>query len=288
MNCQFVANPRVLRFPEDSDEIFEAFKEQGFALVEGLISENVLEEVERYVQQLIYLQGQRAGLFGENSWETLDIESLYEALALADPGRSGAVYRAGRMLPPLHAFASSKLILDLVGILLQTDVLSVNPFTALRMDRRADERYLFDWHQDYPYTQGSEGGTVLWGSLRDLDESDGGIALIPGSHKRGIQPVRIVDPNNQMKNGAAAMAFADSSWADSQMAYHFRVKKGQLLVFSNLLVHRSVPMERGSVRWSFQVRHGSFDDHSAVNRLWPQGVLLGSPFQEVHPESVES
>lgn len=49
VNCRFVANPRVLRFPEDSDEIFEAFKEQGFALVEGLISENVLEEVERYV-----------------------------------------------------------------------------------------------------------------------------------------------------------------------------------------------------------------------------------------------
>jgi len=45
-------------------------------------------------------------------------------------------------------------------------------------------------------------------------------------------------------------------------------------------------MERGDVRWAFQIRHGNFSHADATKRGWPGGDALGERFETAHSEFV--
>ena len=81
------------------------------------------------------------------------------------------------------------------------------------------------------------------------------------------------------------------------MKYHFKkrifdldkvipqVRIGDVVLFSTLLVHRSLP-QANPVRVSTQFRYGNFTNDDSVARLWPVGQLEGRPFDLDHPEYI--
>jgi hypothetical protein len=210
----------------------------------------------------------------------------YLAVCRVNRELGGEIYRASRHLCALHQLSAKAELLQLARTLMGTEFVNLIPYTAMRVDTRGEEQYLFPWHQDYPYTQGSMDGIVAWVPLFDLNEGDGGVQLIPGSHKLGLQRVELIDPDNARRNGAHTIRIENLERFDSAPSVIPRVRAGDVVVFSTLLVHRSVPMTRDGVRWTTQIRYANFSNPDAVKRGWPGGMIEGVHFERDHPEYV--
>jgi hypothetical protein len=266
----------------------DTFERQGWIVLRSLFNPATdYRAVHRYINHLIDLKLEVLGLTpGPDSDEVRTGD--YLRVCRADRAKGGEIYRACRQLLPLHQMSTSPQVIEMAKFLMKTDFINSNPFTAMRIDQVNEEKYLFDWHQDYPYTQGSQDGIVIWGSLFDLADGDGGIKLISASHRDGLRKVHVVDPKNASKNGGRSIQLENAQVYDEREAVRVNLKAGDVLLFSTLLVHKSVPIERGDVRWTFQIRHGNFSHPDAIARGWPGGSALGDAFEVSHPEYVES
>lgn len=271
-----------------SSAMRDAYDREGWIVLRGLFDPvSDYRTVHHYINHLINMKLESLGLTPGLESDVVRTED-YLRVCRADRAKGGEIYRACRQLLPLHQMATSPPVIEMAKFLMKTDFINSNPFTAMRIDQVNEEKYLFDWHQDYPYTQGSQDGIVIWGSLFDLAEGDGGIKLIGASHREGLRTVHIVDPKNANKNGGRSIQLNDAQAYDECEAVRVNLKAGDVLVFSALLVHKSVPMEQGDVRWTFQIRHGNFSHPDAIARGWPGGSALGDAFEISHPEYVEA
>jgi len=266
----------------------QQFEESGWIGIRNFFDiESEILPIHRYVNHLIDLKLEQQGLArGEGAAGPMIRSQDYLRLCKKDRAIGGEIYRACRHLCPLHQLTLKPELLALAKRLMRTEFINFIPYTAMRIDTRGEEQYLFPWHQDYPYIQGSIDGIVVWIPLFDLKPGDGGVSLIPGSHKPGLQRVELVDPDNLRKNGAHTIRIENLQRFDAMATVLPRVGVGDAVIFHTLLVHRSVPMQLGEVRWTTQIRYANFSHPDAVRRGWPGGMIEGSRFDTSHPDYV--
>jgi hypothetical protein len=271
-----------------SDALAQHYQAQGWVHLRGWLDlETDILPIHAYVNHLIDLKLAWMGLRSVEPKDKRAIRSAdYLQLCRVDRELGGEIYRACRHLCALHRLSTKPELLDVSARLMGTEFVNFIPYTAMRIDVRGEEKYLFPWQQDYPYTQGSIDGVVLWIPLFDLAEGEGGVSLIPGSHQWGLQPVEVVDPDNVRRNGAHTIRIANMERFDGMATVTPRVKAGDILLFSTLLVHRSEPMTAGDVRWTTQIRYANFSNPDAVRRGWPGGMIEGVHFERDHPEFI--
>ena len=86
-----------------------------------------------------------------------------------------------------------------------------------------------DWHQDNGYQRGQVPEYLtFWLALDDSDLNNGGLLVIPGSHRHGQQSHELRDVHWVIPEVEASGAIALNAQA------------GDLLIFSSLLVHKTV------------------------------------------------
>jgi hypothetical protein len=261
-------------------------EEHGGFVARGLIDKKDLQPIQDHIRNLIALIARDIGA------PELPISpgELFDAgfMALNSMNREygGLVYNACRRVLPVHQLSSDERLARLSKRLMKTQTLMCSNFKAVRIDQPSEDKYLFEWHQDYPYIQDSEDGLVYWIPLQDVDATNGNVVIAPGSHRLGLQAVAIVDPTNKKKNGAASMTLANKTVTDRFAHIAVPVKEGEVLVFSELLLHRSSPNTTQRARWTLQVRHGNFEETTAIARKWPGGMIEGVSFADRHPEKV--
>jgi len=172
------------------------YDREGWIALRGLFDPATeYKAVHAYINHLIDLKLAELGVDSKTASPTVRTED-YLRICQIDRSKGGEIYRACRHLLPLHQMATSPAVIDLAKFLMKTEFINSNPYTAMRIDQKKEQKYLFEWHQDYPYTQGSQDGIVIWGSLFDSKEGDGGIKLLSGikACKRSswrIQPIEI-------------------------------------------------------------------------------------------------
>ena len=107
--------------------------------------------------------------------------------------------------------------------------------------------------------QSSLNSLVVWVPYHDVDESSLPVEVIPGSHKRGLLPaVKIkheygVDPEHYN--------------AEDFTPIH--INKGDALVFSSFLVHRTATKPFGDIRIASSFRYDDAANPSYVERGYP-------------------
>lgn len=264
------------------------YSEHGWILLKGLFDRaRDLTPIHRVINRLIGLKLQHLGL-GKAPVEPEDTIQQAEFMRIAgrDRERAGEIYRACRHLLPLHVLSVRTELIELAAKLMGTRWINYIPYTAMRIDIPGEEKYLFPWHQDYPYTQGSVDGVIVWSSLFDVPLGGGHLRLIPGSHRRGVQKVRLVDPDNRNRNGARTIAIDGAERLDAEPFVECPVEAGDALVFHTLLLHRSTASNAKEARWTMQLRYANFDNADAVLRGWPGGMIEGAGFEANHPEYI--
>jgi hypothetical protein len=138
------------------------------------------------------------------------------------------------------------------------------------------------WHQDNGYTPlEPEMYLTCWLSLDDSDEANGGMQVIPGSHLAGTLPHHDdVDRNPYFRVGHDA---------GPEAGVPVSVRKGSVLVFSSLLMHRSGPnttTDRERRAWILQ--YCPADARSALSgrplddrlRVAADGRWLDEPYRD--------
>jgi len=124
-------------------------------------------------------------------------------------------------------------------------------------------------HQDYYYIKNDPNTLIAaWVAMEDADEENGCLWVIPGSHRIGLLP------HGPVKNVAEHEAWTDEAEGiDLSQEIPVVMKKGDILIFHNLLIHSST-RNRSASRWRrsyvcHYIRHDSVIEREDLKRKIP-------------------
>jgi hypothetical protein len=115
-------------------------------------------------------------------------------------------------------------------------------------------------HQDFPYVQGGVDGLTTWVSLGDTPRELGGLAVLRGSARHGIYPIR---GHGHYRCGATVMDEHSGDWLTTNY------RAGDVLLFHSLTVHSSTPNRTECVRLSIDFRFRAVTEPILEDELQP-------------------
>jgi ectoine hydroxylase-related dioxygenase (phytanoyl-CoA dioxygenase family) len=196
------------------------FKSQGYVFLKGFFSQ-------------------------EEAAQTLrDVEEAQPKNASKSSGLSkvGLVFKENiyYQSKPLQAFVSQPKVVDLLKQL-------IGPDFWIRWDQLISKHpggVEFPWHQDNGYNKLRNEHYQFWVALSPSNPNNGGLWLIPGSHKKGFLTHRFVG-NHEMWEG------------DDSGEISITAEPGDVVVFSSLMLHRTKASVSGPVRHAYVVEYMS-------------------------------
>lgn len=158
---------------------------------------------------------------------------------------SRSCYEIFPTLPEILALNNEPLFLDIVkGLGIAVPTASTTP--AIRIDRPKEYKYLSPPHQDYWSSILSTNSVVIWFSLIEIDKHMGFLNVIPYSHKNGLIPYKKFEGNwpFTLKNDYLMNEFIE-----------VELPSDSIIVFSQMLVHKSGKNESNKPRVTIQIRY---------------------------------
>ena len=131
-----------------------------------------------------------------------------------------------------------------------------------------ENQYLFPLHQDYTYDPSSKDGLVFWMPLQKTNIENGGLTVYEKSHQGGIRKIKVMASDNSSVNGSKMFKMENVDLA-AYKKVNIEVNEGEILVFSNLLLHHSNENLSSKVRLTIQNRFGNFLHPDTILKGWP-------------------
>ena len=116
-------------------------------------------------------------------------------------------------------------------------------------------------HQDYSSMQGSINSVVIWVPLIDISKELGSISIIPKSHFNGLVFFKKEE------------GFGVISNIKEDDFISFDVYKGDIILFSSFLIHKSGNNNKNNIRWSTHFRYNDLNDNSFIQRGYPHAYI---------------
>jgi len=226
-----------------SEEQLEAYREQGFLNLGPVFDPEELETIAKEYDRLV----------------TPDAQTLGNEEDGVFPYRAMLNFRS----PELAHFILHPALLEVAVQLLGADV---RFYWDQGINKPPGAGSPIDWHQDNGYSVGrTPEYLTTWLALDDSDRANGGIEVVPGSHRAGLLP--------HQWQGVHAVIEEDASWAASAQSLDARA--GDLLIFSSFLVHRTLgnhTPDRNRRSWVVQYCRGDHRNETTGevydNRAW--------------------
>lgn len=219
-----------------TDEQIRAYHEQGYVTIENMFPRSEMEAMNEEIDRLM------AKGAGENAHGKGWIMSL------------GLVSKA------TEAFCSDDRILDLIAPLVHPGIAI---YSAKLVAKEPNDDTVCHWHQDdayYTQMSQSERRMSIWIALHDSTIEQGCLEVIPGSHKRGLQPTR------KRKEGLCNLAMDVDVDMDERV--FCPVKAGTMILFSSLLWHASAGNRTDQLRRAFIVSYQEATVQGGNGRQW--------------------
>ena len=155
--------------------------------------------------------------------------------------------------PLLLKLASSKEIMNLAKIAgIKKPYFKTTPVFRADMPKD-DPKYSFGPHQDYPYSDGSKNSITIWIPLQNVTIKNGALKIVEGSHK-GKKIYKTNKKNIILK----------------KYKFNFKdipCKVGDVIVFSQYLIHKSGYNSSNSVRFSVGFRFSDLSRKDSISEL---------------------
>jgi len=253
----------------------EDYKQRGYALVRGLFAAEEVEAVRSAACEVFRLQMEHRGLVGAGPLDEAEFEAaLYRFFAADLPGFISCSYQVQHILPFNRLSTDPRLVAVLQELGLGLPNFSTRPqmlFNSRQL--AAHERYWrYPVHQDWRNMQGSLDSVVAWLPLIDVDPSIGALELLPGSHTLGLLKAEMTDGYPEVHG-----PYEDSDFVPCDM------KRGDALIFSAFLIHRSGTNTTDRIRWSIQLRYNNLEEKTFAERGFPHGYIY-KPVPEIITE----
>ncbi len=143
----------------------------------------------------------------------------------------------------------------------------------IRMDTPENEN-LFHWHQDTTYLLGSLNALTFWIPLTKVDINTGTVEIVPKTHNQGFYDYKFSEPIELLKN-KRNLSPKDVYLVNepTENITSVTAEPGDLVVFFQMLLHRSTPTVGDKTRWAIQLRYSDLKNESFLNSGYPFGDL---------------
>lgn len=242
----------------------EQFERDGYTVLRGrLAGDPTYRAVSREVERI-----------GRLFDPAFAFERAAVSIAAMEREQRGAFYRSLRYLSSVTQMACHPQLLALSRELGLAEPAVMHSYN-LRMDLPQEDEFLFHWHQDSTYLLGSANALTYWIPLVPVSRATvGSIAVIPGSQRAGIRAYR-----TSFDAAGGPPAWRSLSPKDVHLhrdpdpaeAVDIVAEPGDIVVFSQLLLHASLPNRGAAARWTVQVRHADLAEPGFIAAGYPMG-----------------
>ena len=245
----------------------EKFAEQGYLVVQSALSESDLAPLIAVVSEVVntratelYKEGFISHIYEEMTFE----RRWYTVLKAC--GRENEVFGWHTLVfsEALFNLITHPKVLDILASLIGSDI-QFNGDFWVRPKLPNEKLTTLPWHQDSAYMPETENDTHLtvWLPLVDVKLENGPLQFLPGSHKSGLQTY------HRVPGEAFAVPVLSPTASDTDIDT-LEMQKGDLLVFNNLVFHRSLVNHSNSIRWSTDFRFSRIG--TSLNGLWHEAI----------------
>lgn len=256
------------------------YNEQGYVIVKDLVPEaitnRVLEDLDLAAAQLLQSRGHLSAML-ERATLLEKLRTIFEL----DMGLYLSILRLGSRLQSVYALTLHDHVLAVLHDLgCRVSVLPCGVAIHLIAKELKIPGGYFGWgaHQDWSSAQGSLDQFVLWAPLMDVDKDFYPIEIVPGSHKMGVLP-----GDRQSANARGALITINPGLVDETDFTPVELQRGDAVIFSGLLVHRTGQGTRSGLRIACGTRFDNVQDPTFVERGYPCAFRLHAETEELHP-----
>jgi phytanoyl-CoA hydroxylase len=230
----------------------ESFKQNGFLVLKNVFKKEELDKLRRLSEHLISNS--------DDYYNPLDEHYLKHRFD------NGVLYDLYQRHPEFRSFASNKIILDEVEkILGDTFYLYVNSF-LYKPKGKYNEVPL---HQDFLSRPHESEKILAWISLDHATKENGCLKVIPGSHKNGFRKWFRVSGETHHDR----IEVSDEDYTDLE---YVELEPGDVLIFSNYLIHGSDQNHSSKKRRAYRVVYKALDT-AEIPRSTPLIMRGGLP-----------
>ena len=235
-----------------SDEQVKDFRELGFVNIGPIFTQRDIESIQSEYDRLVTMDSQTLGNDDEGRF----------------PYRAMLNFRSEK----LKAITQNKNLLDGMVQLLGADV---RFWWDQGINKSPGAGSYIDWHQDNGYANGVTPEYITcWLALDDSSPENGGLYVIPESHKAG--------PRDHEWQGVHAVV--SEQFVEAEKAQPLNAKAGDMLLFSSYLLHQTVgntSKDKQRRAWVMQYCRGDHANETTGevydNRPW---VVKGGEYVE--------
>ncbi|HIM12269.1 TPA: hypothetical protein EYM26_15915 [Candidatus Poribacteria bacterium] len=245
-----------------SEEQAKQWEEDGYLLLKQAISLPIIEGVRQLFSKMvdrIISELKSEGLV-EDEGKNLPFETRLLKVAGTHANRFGRSWRnqvAGKAFYELH---HAEPLVTAIGEITGTDVIGHPVFNA-RPKLPNQQLTVVPWHQDSGYFGAQSESALIpaaWIPLVPVDETNGCLQVVAGSHKIGLLNHHTEDREGQF------LEILDSLIDESQIIT-CPMEMGDALLFHNLTLHRStVHTTSNMIRWAIDIRYVRDDDDAGA------------------------
>lgn len=232
----------------------ENFHRKGYLLLPNLIEPAIIEGMLGRVADAIDLRARKLYDKGkitnlhEDLSPSLRWQRIFQDMGNFQMRRS---WDEDVISEELHTLMTLPALLDVLESLLGPEIQATG-LIALRPKVPNDKRTTVLWHQDSHYFgEDTADKTVItvWVPLVDANESNGCLQVIPESHTWGYVEAEMDSEHKSYK------PLEDPTKRGTPLRCEMRT--GDVLLFGNLMLHRSLPNVSDHTRWSIDFRYHS-------------------------------
>ena len=239
-----------------------AYRRDGYAILPGLIAPAVLDACLAEFRIIFDAAAAPFGIEPAADLHPADLSPVMEALFRADMPAYLAAAKLAQHAVALHRMGCEPaLMAALNGLGLTAPAISTRPLMVMMSDALAvpGGYHKSPPHQDWRSMQGSLDSVVVWTPFTDVGPGHYPLEVAPGSHLRGLLPTQ---------EDAFGHRVADGLVADADFRA-LSVERGDVVVFSSLLVHRTGQHGGPEVRFAASFRYNNILEPSFVARRYP-------------------
>lgn len=254
-----------------------AFRQEGFATASAAVPIADLDSVADDIRGIFVRRAAAIGLAIPKGDGQEALSQLLLELFARDRGSYLAAARQTQYLASVHRFGLSPAILQVLNdIRIAVPSQSTRPVVHFMADGlRIEGGYnKTPAHQDWRSVQGSLDGATFWLPLYDVGPDDYPLEVIAGSHRRGLLPT-VEDPFGHR--------IAEGEVNDGAFR-PILLRRGDLIVFSGFLVHRTGARGGDQVRVALSYRFNNAAEPSYIERNYPIPYVYRADMRLLHED----
>jgi hypothetical protein len=241
------------------------FKENGFVFLRNLFAPAEIDEcVDEMLTAFNHMSVAR-GLPPAPSRDMAGLSQVMKALFAADMQAYLATAKLVQHMAPFHRMgATEALTRALKALGLDLPIISTRPFLFIVSDaiKVPGGYHKSPAHQDFRSIQGSLDGVVVWAPFASIKPGEYALEIVPGSHKRGLLPSKDHPFGHEVLVDIPESDFTPIT-----------INKGDVLVMSVFLVHRTGVKGGGQVRIAGSFRFNNAAEPSFIARSYPNPYI---------------